>query len=70
MPGLIRRKSGLLFDDGADHFRSRVVAIYSALILFNIGCWFWAAVSFRHYPVLLGTALLAYSFGLRHAVVV
>jgi high-affinity nickel-transport protein len=25
-------------------------------------------VAFRHYPLLLGTALLAYSFGLRHAV--
>jgi high-affinity nickel-transport protein len=28
----------------------------------------WAIVAFRHYPLLLGTALLAYSFGLRHAV--
>ena len=25
-------------------------------------------MAFRHYPLLLGTALLAYSFGLRHAV--
>ena len=30
--------------------------------------WAWAIVAFRHYPVLLGTAFLAYSFGLRHAV--
>ncbi|MGB7185109.1 MAG: HoxN/HupN/NixA family nickel/cobalt transporter, partial [Candidatus Acidiferrales bacterium] len=30
--------------------------------------WLWAALAFHHYPVLLGTALLAYSFGLRHAV--
>jgi len=28
----------------------------------------WALIAFRHYPVLLGTAFLAYSFGLRHAV--
>ena len=28
----------------------------------------WALVAFHHYPVLLGTAFLAYSFGLRHAV--
>ena len=30
--------------------------------------WIWALTAFRQYPVLLGTALLAYTFGLRHAV--
>ena len=30
--------------------------------------WIWAIVAFADHPVLLGTALLAYSFGLRHAV--
>ena len=30
--------------------------------------WLWALVAFRHYPLLLGTSLLAYSLGLRHAV--
>src|SRR6202035_2748555 len=29
--------------------------------------WVWALVAFHNYPVLLGTAALAYSFGLRHA---
>ncbi|MFZ3257434.1 MAG: HoxN/HupN/NixA family nickel/cobalt transporter, partial [Candidatus Acidiferrales bacterium] len=38
------------------------------LLTFNLGAWLWAALAFHHYPVLLGTALLAYSFGLRHAV--
>jgi len=33
-----------------------------------VAAWLWAIVAFRHYPLLLGTALLAYSFGLRHAV--
>ena len=33
-----------------------------------MAAWLWAIVAFRHYPLLLGTALLAYSFGLRHAV--
>ena len=28
----------------------------------------WAFVAFRNYPLLLGTSLLAYSFGLRHSV--
>ncbi|HTW70489.1 MAG TPA: HoxN/HupN/NixA family nickel/cobalt transporter, partial [Acetobacteraceae bacterium] len=38
------------------------------LIAANVAAWVWALAIFRHYPVLLGTALLAYSFGLRHAV--
>ena len=39
-----------------------------SLLAFNISAWLWATIAFHHYPVLLGTALLAYSFGLRHAV--
>jgi high-affinity nickel-transport protein len=38
------------------------------LLVFNVGTWLWAIIAFRHYPVLLGTSFLAYSFGLRHAV--
>src|SRR6202041_2908474 len=38
------------------------------LLVFNLAAWLWAIVAFHPYPVLLGTALLAYSFGLRHAV--
>jgi nickel/cobalt transporter (NiCoT) family protein len=30
--------------------------------------WVWALIAFRDYPLLLGTAFLAYAFGLRHAV--
>src|SRR5262252_8673090 len=48
--------------------RSRVVTIFSALIGANIAAWVWAFSAFADYPLLLGTALLAYSFGLRHAV--
>jgi len=57
-----------LFDDSADHVGSRVIAIYLILLAFNVGAWLWAGIAFHHYPVLLGTAFLAYSFGLRHAV--
>lgn len=46
----------------------RITAIGAGLIAFNIVCWLWALAAFRDHPVLLGTALLAYSFGLRHAV--
>jgi nickel/cobalt transporter (NiCoT) family protein len=57
-----------LFNDAADHLRSRIAAIYGILFAFNVAVWIWAGVAFDRYPVLLGTALLAYSFGLRHAV--
>lgn len=57
-----------LFDDEADNLLGKVIGLYGVLLLFNLGAWLWAGIAFRHYPVLLGTALLAYSFGLRHAV--
>lgn len=46
----------------------QVLALYTLLIGFNLLAWVWAVIAFHHYPVLLGTAFLAYSFGLRHAV--
>jgi high-affinity nickel-transport protein len=48
--------------------KGRVVSMYALLIAVNVGAWIWALFAFHHYPVLLGTALLAYTFGLRHAV--
>jgi nickel/cobalt transporter (NiCoT) family protein len=48
--------------------RTRLVALYAALVAANLGVWAWALVAFRHYPLLLGTALLAYGLGLRHAI--
>ena len=48
--------------------RARLIALYATLIAVNLGAWAWALIAFRHYPLLLGTALLAYGFGLRHAV--
>jgi nickel/cobalt transporter (NiCoT) family protein len=45
----------------------RITAIYALLILANLTVWAWAVLVFRNHPVLLGTALLAYGFGLRHA---
>jgi nickel/cobalt transporter (NiCoT) family protein len=49
-------------------FRHRVAAIYALLAIANIGAWIWAVATFIHQPVLLGTAVLAYSLGLRHAI--
>ncbi len=66
----VATRSGLLtlFDDTAGNLRGKVVGIYSLLLVFNAAAWLWAVLAFRHFPVLLGTAFLAYSFGLRHAV--
>jgi high-affinity nickel-transport protein len=58
----------ILFNDEPGGTKTKVVAIYALLLLFNLGAWAWALVAFHQYPVLLGTAFLAYSFGLRHAV--
>jgi high-affinity nickel-transport protein len=38
------------------------------LIVANLAAWAWALSLFHNQPVLLGTALLAYGLGLRHAV--
>jgi high-affinity nickel-transport protein len=57
-----------LLDDKPGDTRARVIAIYSILLVFNLGAWLWALAAFHRYPLLLGTGLLAYSLGLRHAV--
>jgi nickel/cobalt transporter (NiCoT) family protein len=61
-------KLSVLFNDAADNLRGRIIGVYGILLAFNCGAWIWAGVAFHSYPVLLGTAVLAYSFGLRHAV--
>ena len=45
-----------------------VIAWTVLLIAINLVVWAWELIMFRDQPVLLGTALLAYGFGLRHAV--
>src|SRR5580693_9030233 len=56
-----------LFNDKQDNIRGKVVAVTLLLFISNAAAWLWAVVAFHNYPVLLGTAALAYSFGLRHA---
>jgi nickel/cobalt transporter (NiCoT) family protein len=53
---------------GTIGLRRRLFGIYALLALFNLLVWVWALASFWRFPVPLGTALLAYSLGLRHAV--
>src|SRR5580692_1343476 len=56
-----------LFNDKQDNIRGKVVAVYLLLFISSAAAWLWAVVAFHDYPILLGTAALAYSFGLRHA---
>jgi nickel/cobalt transporter (NiCoT) family protein len=46
----------------------KLTYIYAALVGFNVAVWVLACVEFTVRPTLLGTALLAYLLGLRHAV--
>jgi high-affinity nickel-transport protein len=57
-----------LFDDQPAGLRGKAIALYALLIAANLAAWAWAVAAFRDDPVLLGTALLAYGLGLRHAV--
>lgn len=58
-----------IFNDRSSNIRGKIIGIYVLLITFNVVVWALAIAGFAvKYPTLLGTALLAYSFGLRHAV--
>ena len=48
--------------------RSRIARLYGFLAVFNLVAWGLALVASVQYPILLPTAFLAYTFGLRHAV--
>jgi high-affinity nickel-transport protein len=60
----IRQFSG----SDAGRLRRKIVILYIVMIGANLGAWAWAFTGFHDHPILLGTALLAYGFGLRHAV--
>jgi high-affinity nickel-transport protein len=46
----------------------RICLLLLLLAAGNATAWIWAISAFQSFPLLIGTALLAYSFGLRHAV--
>jgi high-affinity nickel-transport protein len=48
--------------------RTKITVLYALLAGGNLLTWVWAFITLHDYPVLLGTAFLAYTFGLRHAV--
>jgi nickel/cobalt transporter (NiCoT) family protein len=55
-------------DDASANHRGKVVALYVFLIGANVSVWTWAVIALAGRPTLLGTAVLAYVLGLRHAV--
>ena len=56
-----------IFDDAPERTLGKLAGLYVLLVSANIGVWLWAVVAFHDNAFLLGTAFLAYSFGLRHA---
>jgi high-affinity nickel-transport protein len=64
----MQTSSARLFDDTARGTRAKVGGLLALLIAANVAAWAWAWAAFGESPVLLGTALLAWVFGLRHAV--
>jgi high-affinity nickel-transport protein len=44
------------------------MALFAGLIVVNILAWFWAWTLFSEAPPVFGAAVLAYTFGVRHAV--
>ena len=61
-------KISAIFDDGGALGGRKVAATMALLVAANVAAWIWAFAVFQSRPALLGTALLAWVFGLRHAV--
>ncbi|OUI78184.1 nickel transporter [Commensalibacter intestini] len=58
----------LLLSEQSSNLKIRLIIIYIVLAIFNIGAWIWAFIAFHNNTTLLGTALVIYGLGLRHAV--
>src|SRR5436305_2043404 len=57
-----------VFNDSSSDIRGRIIGIYTFLILANLVIWALALLVFSQSIFLLGLAVTAYTFGLRHAV--
>jgi high-affinity nickel-transport protein len=55
------------FDDDPSRIRFKAAVTFTILVAINVAAWSWALVIFAGQPTLIGTAALAYMFGLRHA---
>ena len=56
-----------VLSDTTPGLRPKVIGIYSFLITLNLAIWVLTILAGIRYPFILPIALLAYSFGLRHA---
>jgi high-affinity nickel-transport protein len=56
-----------LFDDRPDGLRAKSAWMTAGLVVANAAAWAWAWAVFADRPALMGTAFLAWVFGLRHA---
>ncbi len=56
-----------LLNDSGDNLRGKVIGVYLLLIVGSATAWIATLAAFHNYSMLLGSAILAYSFGLRHA---
>jgi len=65
---MMRRSIQDLFSDTSVEVKRKTIGMYAMLLAFNLGAWTVAFIAFHANPLLMGTAFLAYSFGLRHAV--
>jgi high-affinity nickel-transport protein len=63
MPGLSHASS----PPGRSRIKRKIIIILGSLLLFNLLLWAFALFQFHAFPLLLGTATIAYTFGLRHA---
>jgi len=64
MPGFVSRT----WNESDPSVRGRAVALYAFLVSANVFVWIWAVVALHDSAILFGSAFLAYTFGLRHAV--
>ncbi|MGD9544102.1 MAG: HoxN/HupN/NixA family nickel/cobalt transporter [Methylocystis sp.] len=55
------------FDDRGENLKAKATATYVLVIGANIFAWTWAWMAFSDRPGLMGAAVLAFLFGLRHA---
>ncbi len=57
-----------LFKQAPSDVRRRIFLLIIILFLLNASVWFFTFLSISKYPLLFGLVVIAYGFGLRHAV--
>ncbi|MFO1101448.1 MAG: hypothetical protein U1E20_00930 [Methylocystis sp.] len=55
------------FDDRSDNVKAKAATTYAVIVAATVLAWAWAWTAFSDHPGLMGAALLAFMFGLRHA---